>query len=67
MRVYLGREGTLYALFRVKCQERRYPLIHCWMKVANVQTVLEEFTLRWGLRKGGRGRWIGLRGGVGEM
>lgn len=56
MRVYLGRERTHYALFRVKCQERRYALIHCWMKIANVQTVLEEFTLRWGLRNGGRGR-----------
>lgn len=41
--------------------------IHCWMKIANVQTVLEEFTLRWRLRRGGGGRWIGLRGGVGEM
>jgi len=37
------------------------------MKIADVQTVLKEFTLRWRLRKGGRGRWIGLRGGVGEV
>jgi len=41
--------------------------IHCWMKVADVETVLEEFTLKWRLRKGGRCRWIGLRGRVGEM
>jgi hypothetical protein len=47
--------------------ERRYTLIHCWMKIADVQTVLEEFTLRWRLRKGGRGRRIGLRGRVREM
>jgi hypothetical protein len=69
MRVYLGREGTHYALFRARCQKRQYALIHCWMKIANVQTVLKEFTLRWRLRNGGRGRgrWIGLRGGVGEM
>jgi len=41
--------------------------IYCWVKITDVQTVLEEFTLRWRLRKGGRSRWIGLRGGVGEM
>jgi len=37
------------------------------MKIADVQTVLEEFTLRLRLRGRGRGRWIGLRGGVGEV
>jgi hypothetical protein len=37
------------------------------MKIADVQTVLEEFTLRWRLGRGGRGRWIGLRGRVGEV
>jgi hypothetical protein len=37
------------------------------MKIANVQTVLKEFTLRWRLWNGGRGRWVGLRRGVGEM
>lgn len=55
------------SLFPVQHRERRYVLIHCWVKIADVQTVLEEFTLRWRLRKGGRGRWIWLRGGVGEM
>ena len=60
-------EEIHYALFRDRCQERQYGLVHCWMKIANVQTVLEEFTLRWRLRKGGGGRLIGLRGGVGEM
>jgi hypothetical protein len=41
--------------------------IHCCMKIADVQTVLEEFTLRRRLRKGGRGRRLGLRRRVGEM